>query len=292
MEVAAETDTNLLDLFSREPLTLTSYQKLLREIAGRGKEIKSSPWLPELARLSLSVLECPKHYPKTSGMASTGCHFNKAVVNETIHMFEIGKGSREILQRLEEVFRDYALIAAAPLVAIRNPDHSLRNQLLETFISVNFRKGYRMKPNQVFATAYHHFNQNVREESLAIQQGIIGELFAYLFLKQAGYSPALSMISEDLEGTDFYLVREDDSKVPIQIKTSLHFKEELFLVSTKEGSPNLFIFLNPEGILENPNIVKALFGEETPGKSCIISFAEKIKDVLTKFYPSQNPAQK
>lgn len=267
-------------LIGPEPLTLSAYQKLLREMAGGGKETESSPWLPELARFSLSVLDHQKPGFKTEGVASAGCYFNKKVVEEVIEMCESGKGMKEILERLEIVFRDYAFVVAAPLVASRNPNRSAQNRLLGTFININLRKKPSFKQSQDFAFIYSQFNQSVREESLAVQQGIFGELFAYLFLKQAGHSPIPSKISEDIKGTDFYLAREGGERTPIQIKTSLH--EKLFWVSIREGSPRLFIFLNPEGILKNHLVVKALFGEDTPDKSCIISFTEEVNQALTK----------
>lgn len=284
MEDTAEADKNLLNLFGKEPVTLTSYQNLLREIAGGKKETPASSWLPELAKLSLSVLE---NHGKTRGTASAGCHFNKAVVSEAIHMIGEGKGKKEISQRLEGAFFDYALVAAAPLAAMKDPDHSLRNQLLDTFINVNLRGKHPLRPTPVFSSAYSKFNQTVQEDSLAVQQGIIGEVFAYLFLKQAGYTPSLSSITEDLIGTDFYLTQENGLKVPIQIKTGFHSKSELIDIFAQEDSSRIFIFLNPEGILRNPDTVKALFGEESPNKSSIISFAKKMEDALTRFYPSK-----
>lgn len=261
------------------PRVLPLYPKWLKEIANT-PESPPSPWLPQLAQLSLRLIEQrSKPSPKTEASASAGCYFNKKVLETIIQMHQNGASKEEILAKMQTVFRDYAFVVAAPLAAYENPNPSLRNQLLSTFVGINFYdKTLSASPD--FLRSYEQFNKRVREESLAVQQGIFGEFLAYLFLKQAGYSPIPTNVPEDLKGIDFHLMEENNKRIPLQIKTNLH--QGLFAISVKAGWP-IFIFLNPEEILKQPHLVNALFGQETPEKSCIINFAEELNSALKKF---------
>lgn len=216
---------------------------------------------------------------KDRATATAKCEFSKALLKELLERRKNGENKESLLGRLNEASYYYAIIVQLPYQATQIKDSEMRKSFWNCFTTLNFKNKPYLLPAQ-YRQPYSEFNDAIRENSLAVRQGISEELFACCLLEKSGYNPEITTVKEDVgKGSDITIIQTSGKKINVQVKTDSYSPRDLFTVVSNRN--RILIALNTKMIERDPNLTEQLLNINTKtDHPMIINFSQVMKEKI------------